>query len=244
MRSTHWNGSLPKWWSARIPSGHGSNGGLEPPGRARRGGARTGFLATFPPLVSQIRGAELITARSIGRRYPELTMARSTRRVLSHTAASARQTGSVLGDEEYETSTSTSTGVASMPTSVYEASLASTERPSAPGKGNETELADAPSRRPRNAVAVDNSLPRRRDRNIPRPRITRHEPGCFEKADGSLFSRQRGTKKGRTETRNVSRLLFSTPFVHQRPDARACVDSFRYSFPAVRFPARFRTRVH
>jgi hypothetical protein len=46
------------------------------------------------------------------------------------------------------------------------------ERPSAPGKEIETELDDAPSRRPRNAVAVDNSLPCRRDRIIPRPRIS------------------------------------------------------------------------
>ncbi len=70
-------------------------------------------------------GARLITTRSIGRRYPELTIARSTRCVLSLTAVSARPTRTVLGFEENETSTSTSTGVASMPTSVYEASFAS-----------------------------------------------------------------------------------------------------------------------
>src|SRR5262245_59051882 len=58
-------------------------------------------------------------------------MARSTRWVLSRTAASARPTRTVLGIDVGETSTSTSTGVASMPTRVYEKSLASIalERP-------------------------------------------------------------------------------------------------------------------
>src|SRR5262249_7144579 len=70
-------------------------------------------------------GARLITTRSIGLRYPELTIARSTRWVLSRTAASARPTRTVLGIDVGETSTSTSTGVASMPTRVYDESLAS-----------------------------------------------------------------------------------------------------------------------
>jgi hypothetical protein len=51
--------------------------------------------------------------------------------VLSLTAVSARPTSTVLGADENETSTSTSTGVASMPMSVYEASFASMERPCA-----------------------------------------------------------------------------------------------------------------
>ena len=59
-----------------------------------------------------------MTTRSTGRRYPELTMARSTRCVLSLTAASASPTRTVLGIDEAETSTSTSTGVASMPIKV------------------------------------------------------------------------------------------------------------------------------
>ena len=42
-------------------------------------------------------GARLITTRSIGRRYPELTIARSTRCVLSRTAASARPDQHRLG---------------------------------------------------------------------------------------------------------------------------------------------------
>ena len=50
-----------------------------------------------------------------GRSVPELTMARSTRCVLSLTAASARPTSTVLGIDEAETSTSTSTGAASIP---------------------------------------------------------------------------------------------------------------------------------
>ena len=50
-------------------------------------------------------------------------MARSTRCVLSRTAASARPTRTVLGIDDEETSTSTSTGVASMPTRVYDASF-------------------------------------------------------------------------------------------------------------------------
>ncbi len=75
-------------------------------------------------------GARLITTRSIGRRYPELTIARSTRCVLSLTAVSARPTSTVLGTDENETSTSTSTGIASMPTNVYDASFASMAYPS------------------------------------------------------------------------------------------------------------------
>jgi hypothetical protein len=49
---------------------------------------------------------------------PELTIARSTRCVLSLTAASGNPTSTVLGSAPGETSTSTSTGNASIPNSV------------------------------------------------------------------------------------------------------------------------------
>ncbi len=70
-------------------------------------------------------GARLMTTRSCGRRKPELTIARSTRCVLSLTAASGKPTRTVLGSAPGETSTSTSTGKASMPTSEKVFSFAS-----------------------------------------------------------------------------------------------------------------------
>ena len=60
-------------------------------------------------------GARLVTTRSCGRWNPELTIARSTRCVLSLTAASGSPTRMVLGIAACETSTST--GTASMPSS-------------------------------------------------------------------------------------------------------------------------------
>ena len=70
-------------------------------------------------------GARLITTRFCGRWKPELTIARSTRCVLSLTAASGRPTRTVFGNPAGETSTSTSTGKASMPSSEKVFSLAS-----------------------------------------------------------------------------------------------------------------------
>jgi len=64
--------------------------------------------------------------RSCGFRKPELTSARSMRWVLSFTAASGKPTSTVLGNAPGETSTSTSTGNASMPKSEKVCSLAST----------------------------------------------------------------------------------------------------------------------
>ena len=62
-------------------------------------------------------GARLITTRSCGRMKPLLTIARAMRWVLSRTAASGRPTSTVLGIAVGETSTSTSTGKASIPNS-------------------------------------------------------------------------------------------------------------------------------
>ena len=70
-------------------------------------------------------GARLMTTRFCGRWKPELTIARSTRCVLSLTAASGRPTSMVFGRPAGETSTSTSTGKASMPSSEKVLSLAS-----------------------------------------------------------------------------------------------------------------------
>ena len=72
-------------------------------------------------------GARLITTRSYGRWNPELTIARSTRWVLSLTAASGSPTRIVLGMAAAETSTSTSTGTASMPSSENVCNLANME---------------------------------------------------------------------------------------------------------------------
>ena len=80
-------------------------------------------------------GARLITTRFCGRWKPELTIARSTRCVLSFTAASGSPTRSVLGSPAGETSTSTSTGRASMPRSEKVLSLASIEKPPSPFRG-------------------------------------------------------------------------------------------------------------
>ena len=62
-------------------------------------------------------GARLTTILSLGRRKPELTIARATRCVLSRTAVSGRPTSTVEGRAPADTSTSTSTGTASMPKS-------------------------------------------------------------------------------------------------------------------------------
>ena len=62
-------------------------------------------------------GARLMTMWSCGRTKPELTIARSMRCVLSFTAASGSPTSVVFGTAPGETSTSTSTGTASMPSS-------------------------------------------------------------------------------------------------------------------------------
>ena len=71
-------------------------------------------------------GARLITTRSSGRMKPELTIARSTRCVLSLTAASGKPDQHRLGQSPpAETSTSTSTGKASIPNSENVRSLAS-----------------------------------------------------------------------------------------------------------------------
>jgi hypothetical protein len=70
----------------------------------------------------------LITIRSSGRTKPELTIARSTRCVLSLTAASGSTTSTVFGSAPGETSTSTSTGSASIPNSENVRSLASMRR--------------------------------------------------------------------------------------------------------------------
>ena len=75
-------------------------------------------------------GARLITTRSWGRMKPLLTIARSTRCVLSLTAASGKPTRIVLGIAAGERSTSTSTGIASMPNNVNVFSRAN--MPSAP----------------------------------------------------------------------------------------------------------------
>ena len=82
-------------------------------------------------------GARLITMRLCGRWKPELTIARSTRCVLSLTAASGSPTRTCLGRPLGETSTSTSTGRASMPTSEKVLSLASmaSHPPLPPGEG-------------------------------------------------------------------------------------------------------------
>ncbi len=63
-------------------------------------------------------GAKLITTRSCGLTNPLLTIARSTRCVLSFTAVSGSPTKMVFGMAAGEISTSTSTGNASMPESV------------------------------------------------------------------------------------------------------------------------------
>ena len=73
-------------------------------------------------------GARFMTIRSSGRMKPELTIARSTRCVLSLTAASGKPTSMVFGSAPAETSTSTSTPSASMPNSENVRSLASMER--------------------------------------------------------------------------------------------------------------------
>ena len=70
-------------------------------------------------------GARLITTRSCGRTKPLLTIARSMRCVLSFTACSGSPTRIVLGIAAAETSTSTSTGKASIPNSEKVWSLAS-----------------------------------------------------------------------------------------------------------------------
>ncbi len=60
-------------------------------------------------------GARLMTIRSWGRMKPLLTIARSMRCVDSRTAASGRPTRMVFGTAPGETSTSASTGRASIP---------------------------------------------------------------------------------------------------------------------------------
>ena len=85
-------------------------------------------------------------------------MARSTRCVLSRTAVSASPTKTVLGIDENDTSTSTSTGVASIPTRVYDASFASMVRPWDAAIGCGT-LSNALTHRQKTPLAVDNSLP-------------------------------------------------------------------------------------
>ena len=80
-----------------------------------------GLIRLFGSLFIRRRwehaGARLITTRCCGNRKPELTIARSTRCVLSRTAASGSPTSTVLGSPAGETSTSTSTGKASIPKS-------------------------------------------------------------------------------------------------------------------------------
>ena len=65
----------------------------------------------------QVGMDKLMTILSCGRMKPLFTKARSTRCVLSFTAASGKPTSTVLGSAPGETSTSTSTGKASMPNS-------------------------------------------------------------------------------------------------------------------------------
>ncbi len=74
-------------------------------------------------------GAKLMTTRSWGRTKPLLTIARSTRCVLSLTAASGSPTRIVLGIAAGDKSTSTSTGIASIPSSVNVFSRASMRCP-------------------------------------------------------------------------------------------------------------------
>ncbi len=66
-----------------------------------------------------------MTTRFCGRSNPELTNARSTRCMLSRTAASGRPTRIVFGKPAGETSTSTSTGTASIPCNANVFNLAS-----------------------------------------------------------------------------------------------------------------------
>ena len=66
-----------------------------------------------------------MTMRSVGRVNPEFTMARSTRCVLSRTAASGNPTSIVFGNARGEISTSTSTAIALMPTNEKVFNLAS-----------------------------------------------------------------------------------------------------------------------
>jgi len=73
-------------------------------------------------------GARLITTQSCGRTNPELTIARSTRCVLSLTAASGSPTSTVVGNAPAETSTSTSTGTASIPSREKVCSFANIRR--------------------------------------------------------------------------------------------------------------------
>ena len=81
-------------------------------------------------------GARLAAIRLWGRWKPELTMARSTRCVLSLTAASGSPTSTCFGSPLGETSTSTSTGKASMPTNEKVLSVASMSKsPLPPGEG-------------------------------------------------------------------------------------------------------------
>ena len=74
-------------------------------------------------------GARLTTIRSFGLLKPELTIARATRCVLSRIAASGSPTSTVAGRAPPETSTSTSTGTASIPNRENVWSLASMIRP-------------------------------------------------------------------------------------------------------------------
>ena len=70
-------------------------------------------------------GARFTTIRSLGRLKPELTIARATRCVLSRMAVSGRPTSTVAGRAPPDTSTSTSTGIASIPNSENVCSRAS-----------------------------------------------------------------------------------------------------------------------
>ena len=107
--------------------------------------------------VDSVR-AGLTTTRSTGRRYPELTIARSTLCVLSRTAASAKPTSTVLGADENDTSTSTSTGVASIPTRVYDASFESIGK-NVRGKSAIARDGRTPPCRQSTRLTVDMSLP-------------------------------------------------------------------------------------
>ena len=70
------------------------------------------------PSLRKSAGARLMTVRLRGKEYPEFCMAVRTRSVLSLTAASGRPTRIGAAKPRGETSTSTSTGTASMPQKV------------------------------------------------------------------------------------------------------------------------------
>ncbi len=112
-----------------------------------------------------------MTTRSIGRRYPELTIARSTRCVLTLTAVSASPTRIVFGrrrerDVDFHFDGHGINSIEGIRGELREhASAVSTLGPIRSGRRRTV----VP---PRNRLAVDNSLPRPDQTNIPRKKTS------------------------------------------------------------------------